>query len=461
MNFLHRVSLMTSLALATFSVATAADSQPKESSGDREQLAFPGAEGFGRFAQGGRGGDVYHVTNLDDQGAGSLRDAVLTAKGPRTIVFDVSGTIRLKTRLEITNSYLTIAGQTSPGEGITLRENSLYIKDANHIIVRYIRIRLGDQNDQHKAMDAITTDDVDHLIFDHITASWGIDGNHDLRRGSHFTLQWSIYAEALNKSVHEKGEHAMLSSFRDLTGSISLHHNLFASSRDRHPSLGSSSKTKPDAVVDFRNNVIFNVTGTTNVGNCHINFINNFYRAGLDTPKNHQPIAAKSGKDGAKLQLFMRGNFFEDQPAFTANNYAAIDFERWSKGGYARSILDEIRVNREFEIGDARPHTDTAQIAFEKVLSSAGASLRRDAADARIVQGVRDKTNRLIDSQQQVGGWPALKAGQALSDADRDGMPDEWERRRSLNPADPNDGNGDHNHDGFTNLEEYLNSLVR
>ena len=461
MRLLTRVSLVTGLVLATFSRAAAADSQPTKSSAPREQLAFPSAEGFGRFAKGGRGGDVYHVTNLDDNGPGSFRDALATAQGPRTIVFDVSGTIRLKKRLEITNSYLTIAGQTAPGDGITLRENSLYIKSASHIIVRYIRIRLGDQNDQEKAMDAITTDDVDHLIFDHITASWGIDGNHDLRRGSHFTLQWSIYAEALNKSVHEKGEHAMLSSFRDLTGSISLHHNLFASSRDRHPSLGSSSKSKPDAVVDFRNNVIFNLTGTTNVGNCHINFINNFYRAGLDTPKNHQPIAAKSGKDGAKLQLFMSGNFFEDQPAFTANNYAAIDFTRWSKGGYARSTLDEVRSDREFEIGDARPNTETAQTAFENVLKSAGASLRRDAADERIVEGVRDKTNRLINSQEQVGGWPPLKAEQAPADADRDGMPDEWERSRGLNPADANDRNGDKNGDGYTNLEEYLNSLVR
>ncbi len=453
-----RWSLTLFVALLASGEATADANSASEK--DRQQLAFPGAEGFGRFAQGGRGGDVYHVTNLDDKGPGSLRDAVVTAMGPRTIVFDVSGTIRLKTRLEINNSYLTIAGQTAPGEGITLRENTFYIKNANHIIVRYIRIRLGDQNDRQKAMDAITTDDVDHLIFDHITASWGIDGNHDLRRGANFTLQWSIYAEALNKSIHQKGEHAMLSSFRDLTGSISLHHNLFASSRDRHPSLGSSSKTKPDAVVDFRNNVIFNVTGTTNVGNCHINFINNFYRPGMDTPENHLPIAAKSGKNGGTLQLFMSGNFFEDQQTFTANNYAAIDFERWSKGGYARTTLDEIRVNREFEIGDARPRTDTAQTAFEKVLKSAGASLRRDAADARVVQGVRDKTNRLINSQEEVGSWPQLHSVPPPSDRDGDGMPDKWEMRRGLNPDDSADGNRDRDQDGYTNLEEYLNSLV-
>ena len=206
-----------------------------------EQLAFPGAEGFGRFAHGGRGGDVYHVTTLDDNGPGSLREAVRTATGPRTIVFDVSGTIRLKDRLIIDKSFLTIAGQTAPGDGICIADQTLQFREAQHIIMRYVRLRLGDENKPRPSgPDCLNTNDIDHVIFDHISVSWGIDGNHDLRRGGNFTLQWSIYAEALNNSLHEKGSHAMLASFRDLTASITLHHNLFASSRERHPTLGGS-----------------------------------------------------------------------------------------------------------------------------------------------------------------------------------------------------------------------------
>src|SRR3954454_20114945 len=273
---------------------------PSASNDERQQLAFPGAEGFGRFARGGRGGDVYHVTTLADDGPGSLRDGGRTAKGPRTIVFDLSGRIVLKSQLVIDKSYLTIAGQSAPGDGICLRDQTFHIKKASHIIVRYLRVRLGDQNKPRPTgPDCIDTTDVDHLIFDHLSAGWGIDGNHDLRRGGNFTLQWSIYAEALNNSLHHKGSHAMLASFRDLTASITLHHNLFASSRERHPTLGGSPHTDPQAIVDFRNNVVYNVEGATNLGNCKINFVNNYYRPGPNTPANHQPIAVKTENRGA------------------------------------------------------------------------------------------------------------------------------------------------------------------
>ena len=185
-------------------------------------------------------------SNLNDAGPGSLRDGVRSAKGPRTIVFDVSGTIELKHQLRIDKSFLTIAGQTAPGDGICLRDQTFVIRKASHIIVRYLRVRLGDKNKPpHQGDDAMTTDDVDNMIFDHLSVSWGIDGNHDLRRGKNFTLQWSLYAEALNHSLHEKGAHAMLASFRDLTGNISIHHNLFASSRERHPTLASSERRGP------------------------------------------------------------------------------------------------------------------------------------------------------------------------------------------------------------------------
>ena len=199
-----------------------------------------------------------------------------------------------------------------------------------------------------------------------------------------------------------------------------------------------------------------------NVGNCHIDPINNFYRTGLDAQESSTDCG-QIWKGRSQATAIYARQLFRRSTSVHSNKYAAaIDFEHASKRRLRGGFLDEIRVNREFEIGDARPHTHTAQIAFEKVLSSAGTSLRRDAADARIVQGVRDKTNRLIDSQQQVGGWPALEAGQALSNAGpRRRAPRRLGASSRSNPADPNDGNGDHNHDGFTNLEEYLNSLVR
>src|SRR5262245_1866430 len=174
----------------------AADDQSTAAAAKGQQLAFPGAEGFGRFAKGGRGGDVYHVTTLADDGPGSLREGVRGAQGPRTIVFDLSGTIELTKPLLVDKSFLTIAGQTAPSDGVCIKDQTFQIKSASHIIVRYVRFRLGDQNKPRPSgPDCVNTTDVDHVIFDHVSVSWGIDGNHDLRRGGNFTLQWSIYAE--------------------------------------------------------------------------------------------------------------------------------------------------------------------------------------------------------------------------------------------------------------------------
>jgi pectate lyase len=422
-------------------------------------LAFPGAEGFGRFARGGRGGDVYHVTSLADDGPGSIRHGIGTAEGPRTIVFDLSGTIALKSPLVIDKSGITIAGQTAPGDGVCLRDQTFRVKNASHIIVRYLRMRLGDQNKPRPSgLDCINTDDIDHVIFDHISATWGIDGNHDLRRGGNFTLQWSIYAEALHDSIHEKGPHAMLGSFRDLTAGISLHHNLFASSRERHPTLGGSPGTNPKAVADFRNNVVYNVEGATNLGNCRINIINNYFRPGPNTPAGHLPMAIKAENIGA-TKVFLTGNFFEGAGALNGDNVRAIDFARWAKGNYLTTTAADIRAQAEFDIASA-PLTQTAVDVYEAVLAKAGASLVRDAADARLVRGVRDRTHRMINSQAEVGGWPKLKSAAPAKDRDGDGMPDQWELDRRLDPYDRADGNRDRDDDGYTNLEEYLNSLA-
>ena len=326
-----------------------------------------GAEGFGRFARGGRGGDVYHVTTLADDGQGSLRDGIRTAKGPRTIVFDLSGTILLKSPLLIDKSYLTIAGQSAPGDGICLRDQTFRIKKASHIIVRYLRIRLGDQNKPRPSgPDCIDTTDIDHVIFDHLSAGWGIDGNHDLRRGGNFTLQWSIYAEALNNSLHDEGSHAMLGSFRDLTAGISLHHNLFASSRDRHPTLGGSPRTNPNAVADFRNNVIYNVEGATNLGNCKINVINNYFRPGPNTPRDRLPMAIKAENRGAP-KVYLSGNLFEGTNKFDRDNILAVDFVRWAKGNYLTTTAAEVRQDSENSLDGNVPDTQSARCLRDRI----------------------------------------------------------------------------------------------
>lgn len=461
-NLLVRLSVTVATLCggsAVFSASLWAEPSPGGDTLVSRQLAFPEAEGFGRFACGGRGGDVYHVTNLNDDGPGSLRTGIQAAAGPRTIVFEVSGTIELKTPITVDKSYLTIAGQSAPGDGICLKDQTFRIKKASHIILRYVRFRLGDENKpKPSGPDCLNTDDVDHVILDHITATWGIDGNHDLRRGGNFTLQWSIYAEALNDSLHEKGMHAMLASFRDLTDSISIHHNLLASSRERHPTLGGSPRTKAEAIIDFRNNVVYNPAGATNLGNCRINVINNVFQPGPNTPAGALPIATKTENEGV-LRVFLSGNSFTRNRVLTADNDRAIDVTRWTNGNYLSVALASILAHQEFDVEDALPRTDSAAVAYDRILQQAGASRRRDAADERLVEGVRQGTHRMINSQREVGGWPVLNSEPAAPDQDRDGMADAWEQAHGLNVSQAEDRNADRDGDGYTNLEEYLNGL--
>lgn len=442
-----------------------------------EVPAFPGAEGFGRVARGGRGGDVYHVTTLADAGPGTLREGIKSAKGPRTIVFEVAGTIQLKSALLLDKSFVTIAGQTAPGDGITLRDFSFQMKKAHDVVVRYVRFRLGDENKPVGAKggdDTVVTDDIDRVIFDHCSLSWAIDGTHDLRRGGNFTLQWCIISEALNRSLHGKGAHAMAASYRDLSGDITLHHNLISTCRDRHPTLGSAQEP-PRRLVDFRNNVIYNwsASGTANFADHFINCVNNVWRPGPMSDPAKQPIAMKGSlPDLAKGH--MSGNVFEGREDFTRDNYAALDFKRWlvaanptSGYKYAGTVKDW-RTDAAAELGAARPETQSATGAMELVLARAGASLRRDAVDVRVVENVRARKGKVIDSQVEVGGWPVLKSRPAPVDSDRDGMPDAWEVAHGLDPKNPADGAkvaatgvGAVDGAGYTNLEIYLNSLVR
>jgi pectate lyase len=424
-------------------------------------LAFPGAEGFGRHATGGRGGDVYCVTNLNDAGAGSLREGIRSAQGPRTIVFGISGTIELKSRLVVDKSAITIAGQTAPGDGITLKDQMFQIKQATNVVVRYLRLRLGDKNKVPSGIDTFNTEDVDRVIIDHCSLSWAIDGTHDLRRGGNFTLQWCILSEALNRSLHTKGEHAMCASYRNLSGNLTLHHNLFSTCRDRHPTLGSASEP-PQYIVDFRNNVIYNWSagGTANFCDHFVNCINNVWRPGPMSDPARLPIAMK-GNLADLAKGYMSGNVFEGRDDLTKDNYAALDFKRWlnpNTNYKYRGTVNDWKTAMP-DLGEAKPVTQSASAAAELVLQKAGASQRRDAVDIRVVENVRKRQGRLLDSQDEVGGWPVLHTLPAPPDQDGDGMPDKWEAEHGLDSGNAADRNEDRDRDGYTELEEYLNSF--
>ncbi len=431
-------------------------------------LAFPGAEGFGRLARGGRGGDVYVVVNLNDSGPGSLREGIRSSTGPRTIVFEISGTIELKSRLLLDKSFVTISGQTAPGEGITLKDFTFAIKNATNVIVRYLRFRLGDENKGLGAKggdDVLNTDDVDTMIIDHCSMSWAIDGTHDLRRAGNVTVQWCILSEALNRSLHTKTDHAMCASYRNLTGHISLHHNLYSTCRDRHPTLGSASES-PQYIVDFRNNLIYNWSagGTANFADHFINCISNVWRPGPMTDSSKLPIAMKGGLP-EMAKGYMSGNVFEDRKDFTKDNYKALDFDRWlhsAKNNYKYAgTVSDWRADKPANLGANMPQTQSAKKAASLILAQSGASLHRDAVDKRVIDNVRNRQGKLIDSQREVGGWPVLKNQPAPKDSDQDGMPDGWELSHGLNPNNPSDRNGDKDGDGYTNLEDYLNSLCK
>lgn len=418
-------------------------------------LAFTGAEGAGRFAAGGRGGRVIKVANLDDSGPGSLREAV-EASGPRTILFEVSGTIALLKPLKITSGALTIAGQSAPGDGITLRDQPLIVA-ADDVVVRYLRSRLGDVSGVQT--DAISVTKGRRIVLDHLSASWSVDealsvsaeylppdeGPFDV------TVQWCIISESLNASRHEKGEHGYGTLTRGGRGShFSFHHNLWASHFGRMPRPGNYRRRSEDtegAFFDFRNNVFYNWAGKSSGYNADTqslasyNFINNAYVPGPDSGGRY---AFKESNPFARAHF--AGNAMDGR----------VPADPWS-------LVMGVKVpaNRLAKPIEQPPVvTESWDRAYRRVLAQAGASIVRDSVDKRTVEGVQQRSNRIINSQSKVGGWPLLASGVAPHDSDGDGMPDEWERGMRFDPHNPEDAQADHNGDGYTNLEDYLQSLI-
>jgi len=420
------------------------------------QLAFPGAEGFGRYTTGGRGGRVIEVTNLNDSGSGSLRDAV-NQSGKRTIVFHVSGTIILNSELRIRNGDVTIAGQTAPGEGICLRDYTVTV-DADNVIIRYLRFRLGDVREQEN--DALNGRNRQNIIIDHCSMSWSVDETVSFYDNKNFTMQWCIISESLYHSTHLKGEHG----YGGIWGGqgATFHHNLIAHHSSRNPRFnGSRYSRQPDLErVDHRNNVIFNWGGNSAYGGegGNQNMVANYYKPGpASSIKNR--IIEPYDKLG---RWYVEDNYIEGDPVVTADN--------WHGGVQGSNVVEAIRLYEPFAVEPVLTHT--AENAFLEVLADAGATLpKRDAVDNRIVTetktgvatygGAFGANMGIIDTQNEVGGWPELQSASAAADTDHDGMPDAWEDANGLEKKNPDDGNEDANGDGYTNLENYLNSILR
>ena len=416
--------------------------------------AFPGAEGFGRHATGGRGGNPIKVTNLNDDGPGSLR-AALRAKGPRTIIFETDGIIDLERAIVLKNGRVTIAGQSAPGSGITLRGHGLVVK-ADDVIIRYIRSRPG--SERNVETDAISINTGKNIIIDHCSTSWATDETLTVspsdktgtRTIDNVTVQWSLITESLNDSVHSKGKHGYGSLVRGSNGArYSFHHNLWAHHRARMPRPGnyvSADKDPTGPLFDFRNNVFYNWGSAASGYNAdtdsvsRYNFINNYYLRGPDSSKS---LAFDESNTLAGAHF--SGNFMNGELPSTP--WDLVRFKDGRMSGLEAPFPAEPVT------------TQVADEAFEMVLKTAGASLRRDTVDARIIKEIRSGAGGLIDRASDVGGWPEHESRLPPPDRDDDGIPDSWEIARGLNPEDASDGVADDNGDGYTNLEEYLNGL--
>lgn|GEM_PF-913032 len=431
------VAFVAGLAAALTAVAVPA---APASAGYDALPAFPGAEGFGYAATGGRGGEVYHVTSRELTGPGTFHDALTTAGDvPRTIVFEISGDVTVPQIVVRDKKGITIAGQTAPGDGVTIKGNTVRFIDSSDIVIRNMRFRLGSGSTD----DAMYIEDSQNVIVDHSSFSWAGDEvlsikskDYENPRSKNITVQWSIMSEG--RLTHSMGGLVEMNT-------ISMHHNLYAHNNDRNP------KTK--GVMDFVNNVVYNwgdfpyVAGGESGTKGYGNVVGNYFVAGANSAN---PTAA-----------VVRGN--ENYQVFLDDNRIDSDRDGVLNGkdtgsGMIEAARPAVRVPERFEYPPV--HTQSPRRALDLTLDHAGASVARDAVDERVVDEVRNQTGAIIGHESDVGGYPELDEGTPSPDVDRDGMADAWEREQGLDPADPEDRNGDADGDRYTNLEEYLNELA-
>lgn len=453
--------------------------------------AFPGAEGGGAFTAGGRGGKVYVVTNLADSGRGSFREACEKG-GARIIVFNVAGIIHLKSPVIIRAPYITIAGQTAPGDGVCIAGETVWI-NTHDVVIRYMRFRRG-ATEVGRRDDAIGGNPVGNIIIDHVSASWGLDEDMSIYRhvyddGDKYrkeklptvnvTIQNSIFSEALDTYNHAFG-----STIGGLNSTFMR--NLWACNISRNPSVGMYGD------FGFVNNVIFNWWNRSADGGDHrslYNFINNYYKPGpvtpLDKPIRYRILKPEGNRDKSDKyhfgKAYVHGNIVEGNEKVTRDN--------WDGGVQLEDVpneeehLNDIRVNTPFPI--AKLAIIPAKEAYVYVLRNVGACLpKRDPVDIRVIKQVEtgkifyteggqthigDKYVKrrlpedsykqgIITHPSQVGGYPEYK-GVPYKDTDNDGMPDVWELKHGLNPKDASDASK-YQKSGYTNIEVYLNSVV-
>ncbi|WP_187263272.1 T9SS type A sorting domain-containing protein [Pontibacter beigongshangensis] len=426
------------------------------------QLAFPGAEGYGRFAIGGRGGKVVEVTNLNDSGPGSLREAVTNDIGPRTIIFAVSGIIELESRLVMSQPYVTIAGQTAPGKGITIRKSPFGVT-GNDVILRHLRVRLG----AGPTADGMGLTGADHSIIDHSSISWTIDEAFSSRGGKNITLQRTLISEALNVAGHKNYPAGTAHGYAATIGGDigSFHHNLLAHNAGRNWSLGGGLDGNGVYAgrVDIRNNVVYNWDNRTTDGGAHeVNFVNNYYKPGAAT-RYFYALNAQHEKVGTGTQRYyfsgnvMPGRFDESNQQAGRRISGSVPYETFVDEPFFPSYVT----------------THSAGDAFKHVLSDVGNTQPVfDDHDIRVVnetlngtftyRGSRSNKPGLPDSHLDVGGYEEYPVVHRAADwdSDHDGLPDWWETTHNLNlnsgEGDFSDANADPDRDGFTNLEDYL-----
>jgi len=426
--------------------------------------AFPGAQGYGAKSVGGRGGRILFVTNLNSSGEGSLRQAIEDI-GPRIVIFRVGGTIHLKEDMLIRNPYITIAGQTAPGDGIAVRGAGIRV-GTHDVIIRNMRYRIGDAQDGplSTSRDGInisnsaTGQDVYNVMIDHSSVSWGVDENVSTWTNKVYdvTYQWSISSEALDCSIHiDEGAttpncQGMGALFGDDAQRISIHHNLFANNPNRNPRVvGRSGQVINNVVYNWKNEGT--IVGVNNNGQDQVyDIVGNFYKPGRDTrtvaPANRGIRISSGVRDTSKM--YVKGNIGPNRGADSDPEWNAV---------YEENVRSSYKMITPQLAGGIT--TTSARQAYDEVLAGAGAIIpRRDPVDTRAVNDTKNGTGQKIDSQNQVGGWPYMNGGAAPADTDNDGIPDQWEKGRGLNPGNASDGNAIAP-SGYTWVEEYINSF--
>lgn len=455
--------------LLTCGLLSCEDNTPQVS--ETAALAFPEAQGGGKYATGGRGGVVLHVTSLSDdpQDPGSLRHAI-NVGGARTIVFDVAGTIQLSSTLNISNGSLTIAGQSAPGDGICIAGYPVVVK-ASNVIIRFVRFRMGDEHNVEG--DALTIVGRKNIMIDHCSFSWSTDECVSCYGNTDFTLQYCFITESLRNSVHGKGRHG----YGGIWGgtNATFHHNLLAHHDSRNPRFDHYYVNQTCfGPIDYVNNVVYNWGGNSTYGGegvkqaRKINMVNNYYKSGPATSKKTRLLDPTVSCDYCAekgtvvpAKFYLQGNYMYGSPQVTADNWQGSTVK-------TEAVKAAVRWTEGLTMLTAE---ESAEQALETVLAKAGCSLHRDAIDVRIAEEVRQgtatcigsngSTGGLIDTQKDAGGWPMLRTEEPQKDTDRDGIPDAWEEAHGLNPKSNADGKIETLVSGYSNLEVYLNDIVK